>query len=64
MLNDPRVLQLLAAERVERLRGAAAPTPAAAHRPRRPLRSRLALAFRAGAERATRTTARPTHSTP
>jgi hypothetical protein len=64
MLNDPRVWQLLAAERVERLRADAAPTPAAGTSRRRPLRSWLALAFRAGAQRPTRTPARPTHSTP
>ena len=64
MLNDPRVLQLLARERVEGLRVDAAPTPAAGTSRRRPLRSWLALAFRADAERPPHTTARPSHTTP
>ena len=64
MLTDAYLLNLFAHERMERLRADAAPTPAAGHRRRRPLRSRLVLAFRTSAERPSQTTARPTHSTP
>jgi hypothetical protein len=64
MLNDPRVLQILAAERMERLRADAAPTPAVARSRRRPLRSWLALGFRpSGERRRSRARPRPSHTT-
>jgi hypothetical protein len=65
MLNDPRVLQLLAYERMERLRADAAPTPAAGSSRRPPLRSWLALGFGSSGERRhTATRPRPSHTTP
>jgi hypothetical protein len=64
MLNDPRVLQLLAAERLERLRADAAPTPAAQTSRRRPLRRWLALGFgSSGERRRTHARPRPSHTT-